>query len=60
MPIGTRCVECGTQKVPKSFFPTTDFIKVAEGMLMKCDPEEFQLFVGIARRIWLKAKFLNS
>jgi hypothetical protein len=48
----------GCRKFQKSFFPTTDFIKVAEGMLMKCDPEEFQLFVGIARRIWLRRNSL--
>ena len=27
-------------------------------MLIKCDPQEFQLFVGIARRIWLRRNSL--
>jgi hypothetical protein len=38
----------------KSCFIGPDFIRVVEGMIRKCNPEEFLQFVGIARRIWLR------
>ena len=44
----------GSVKFQKSVFSGPDFLQVAEGMLGKCDTMEFQLFVGISRRLWLR------
>jgi hypothetical protein len=41
-------------KFQKSFFEGPAFLQVAEGMMSRCDAREFQLFVGIARRLWLR------
>lgn len=44
----------GRAKFQKRSFHGLDFLQVAEDMLSKCGIDEFQLFVGIARRIWLR------
>lgn len=44
----------GSAKFQKCVFDGPDFLHAAEGMLEKCDETEFQIFVGNARRIWLR------
>jgi hypothetical protein len=44
----------GGKTFQKSHFEGPNFIRVVEGMFNKCDQAEFTLFVGIARRIWLR------
>ena len=38
----------------KSHFQELDFFRIAEGMERRCTIEEFQSFVVVARRIWLR------
>jgi ribonuclease HI len=44
----------GCIKVQKCNFEDSDFLRVAEGILEKCELEEFQNFVAIVRRLWLR------
>jgi ribonuclease HI len=44
----------GSVKFQKAVFDGPDFMKVVEGMFERCDENEFQIFVGIARRLWLR------
>jgi ribonuclease HI len=44
----------GCIKVQKSSCSDLDFLQVAERILEKCDMEEFQNFVIVTRRIWLR------
>lgn len=44
----------GERKFQKSSFSGPEFVQVVEGMFNLCDMEEMRMFVGIARRIWLR------
>ncbi|XP_059454931.1 uncharacterized protein LOC132185134 [Corylus avellana] len=51
----------GCSKFQKSSYDDPDFLWVVEGMLEKCDEEEFQVFVVIVRRLWLRRNdFINE
>jgi ribonuclease HI len=42
----------------KSHFEESSFLRIAEGMLKRCSVNEFQFFVVLARRIWLRRNAL--
>ena len=44
----------GCTKFQKSSYSDQEFLQIAESMLEKCDVEEFQTFVMVTRRIWLR------
>ena len=49
----------GPKKIQKSSFPGPDFLHVVEGLLKKCDLDDFVFFVTLARRIWLRRNEVN-
>ena len=44
---------CG-RKIQKSCFDGPEFMEVVEGIFNKCEEEEINLFVGLARKIWVR------
>jgi hypothetical protein len=42
------------RKIQKSHFAGPDFMEVVEGIFNKCEEEEINLFVGLARKIWFR------
>jgi hypothetical protein len=42
----------GGKTFQKSSFSVNDFLQIVESMLRKCEGQDFQLFVSIARKIW--------
>jgi hypothetical protein len=42
----------GGKTFQKSSFFGDDFLQIAKSMLRKCEGQDFQLFVSIARKIW--------
>ncbi|XP_059446670.1 uncharacterized protein LOC132178237 [Corylus avellana] len=48
----------GCRKFQKSCFEGPFFLPVVEGMLRVCGQQEFALFAGIARRLWLRRNAL--
>jgi hypothetical protein len=44
----------GDKKLQKSTMTGLDFLQIVHTIFDKCDTEEIQLFVGIARKIWLR------
>ncbi|XP_059451341.1 uncharacterized protein LOC132182133 [Corylus avellana] len=44
----------GNKKLQKRNFIGPYFVQVVEGVLAQCSPDEVQMFVGLARRIWLR------
>jgi hypothetical protein len=44
----------GVRKFQKSAHGGPNFLQVVEDMFSTCDEEEMRLFVGLARRIWLR------
>jgi hypothetical protein len=47
---------CGSGSVifQKSYYSELDFLHVTEDMIIKCTTLEFQHFVGVARRLWIR------
>ena len=52
--LSERRIGCRVRVFQKRYFEGPRFLTVAEEMLSLCDTKEFALFVGIARRIWLR------
>ena len=44
----------GSAVFQKSCYSEPDFLQVAEDMISKCSTMEFQQFVGVARKLWLR------
>jgi hypothetical protein len=44
----------GSVKIQKCSFAGPSFRQVVEGIQHKCDKEDVILFVGLARRIWMR------
>jgi hypothetical protein len=42
------------RKIQKSHFAGLDFMEVVEGIFTKCEEEDINLFVGLARKIWFR------
>jgi ribonuclease HI len=42
------------RKIQKSHFDGPNFMEVVEGIFKKCEEEEINLFVGLARKIWFR------
>lgn len=43
-----------SRNIQKRSFPGPDFVQVVEGVLAHCSTDEIKIFVGLARRIWLR------